>query len=122
MTRLNDGGPAFPVMHNIDGNLVPSPRVEYMGMSLRDWFAGMALQGLLARGVSNVNLNGRSAISVTDAAYEIADAMILARGLSDGISLKDQQWTKEEMEQIKESEKHNSFLKMNRITEPKKPE
>jgi hypothetical protein len=37
---IDDGGPAFPV------------RMAYYstGMTLRDWFAGMALQGLLASG------------------------------------------------------------------------
>ena len=38
----NDGGHAFPWPGN-DGMFTPSP-----GMSLRDWFAGMALQGALS--------------------------------------------------------------------------
>ena len=40
-TPQNDGGQAFP-MHERDDAL--------RGMSLRDWFAGQALQGLLASG------------------------------------------------------------------------
>ena len=43
---MNDGRPAFP-----SGNKVPCGGWEtegHPGMSLRDWFAGMALQGMLA--------------------------------------------------------------------------
>lgn len=55
---IDDGGQAFPTTHD--------------GMSLRDWFAGMALQGLIASGA-----NG----SARDASesYTIADRMILER-------------------------------------------
>jgi len=39
--QINDGGPAFPNLgYNADKN--------YNGMSLRDWFAGQALAGMLA--------------------------------------------------------------------------
>jgi hypothetical protein len=41
-TTPKDGGPAFPVMHSIDGNWVKTPREEYMGLSLRDYFAAHA--------------------------------------------------------------------------------
>jgi len=42
-----DGGPAFPIppIDNGPGNIKSQP---HYGMSLRDWFAGMALQGILA--------------------------------------------------------------------------
>lgn len=43
------------------------------GMTLRDWFAGMALQGLVARGYTPDGV-GR--------AYDFADAMIVARKLN----------------------------------------
>lgn len=45
----NDGGSAFPHpgYHGIDGKFVDVPQV---GMSLRDWFAGQAMCGLLASG------------------------------------------------------------------------
>ena len=39
---INDGGPAFP---NNDQN-----GCAFSGMTLRDWFAGQALQGMLASG------------------------------------------------------------------------
>jgi hypothetical protein len=57
--------PAFP-----NGAFVP-------GMTLRDWFAGQALAGLLAgqyAATSHYNLS-----EVPDEAYRIADAMLLAR-------------------------------------------
>lgn len=46
MSETNDGGPAFPLNS-------PSGTPEYMpardGMSLRDWFAGQALAGMMYR-------------------------------------------------------------------------
>ena len=66
-----DGGPAFPLNS-------PSATPEYMpkrdGMSLRDYFAGQALAGLLA------NPNTRETRTDTAlAAYFIADALLKAR-------------------------------------------
>lgn len=61
MKNLEDcGNPAFPTF---DGD-------TYNGMSLRDWFAGMALQGRLAAG---------QRVHVESDAYEDADAMLKAR-------------------------------------------
>ena len=73
-----DGGPAFPkppVMHrNEDGKL------EYfgtqIGMSLRDWFAGMALQGLLASVTEDEEVIDDV---IARSSYELADAMLAAR-------------------------------------------
>lgn len=59
-----DGGPAFPAIRGI-------PDIEIGGMSLRDYFAGQALQTLIAQGPDETTLGKR--------AYEIADAMIKAR-------------------------------------------
>ena len=39
MTDINDGGAAFPAVAMLTSN---------RGMSLRDWFAGQALAGMLA--------------------------------------------------------------------------
>jgi hypothetical protein len=66
--RIRDGGPAFPVDHNL--------RTGYRqdeGMTLRDWFAGQALAGMLARG-------NMLAVSGAEAAYQYADAMLAERG------------------------------------------
>ena len=71
MTKINDGGPAFPALWHEE-------HYASKGMSLRDWFAGQALAGLAA----NCDDNGRSswcAVPLAARAYEIADAMIAAR-------------------------------------------
>lgn len=39
--KINDGGPAFPMPYTTADNGPP-------GMSLRDWFAGMAMQGAIS--------------------------------------------------------------------------
>lgn len=51
MTTQDDGGPAFPIVHQgfgySDGSSEHASTIAE-GMSLRDWFAGMALQALLS--------------------------------------------------------------------------
>ncbi len=63
-----DGGQAFPLdVHDTEG-----PGFYNTGMSLRDWFAGMALQGM-------ASYTNRQATGVAATAYAIADAMIAER-------------------------------------------
>ncbi len=70
---IKDGGPAFPCL--VDDRTVND------GMSLRDYFAGQALVGLLASPVSP----NREGVPVTssrgyaNSAYLWADSMIAAR-------------------------------------------
>ena len=68
-----NGGPAFPLR-------VPQEDHVFFneGMTLRDYFAAKAMQGLCV-GRSHTQLKGH-AKSSADAAYEIADAMLRARG------------------------------------------
>jgi hypothetical protein len=68
---INDGGTAFPSSQY--GFVAPDGHTT--GMSLRDWFAGMALQGLMAK----TNVQYATAAIDARAAYETADAMIEAR-------------------------------------------
>jgi hypothetical protein len=70
----NDGGPAYPVLHSIDGNWVREPLDKYSGMSLRDYFAAAALQGMLADTQFNEPPFESSRI-----AYKYADAMLAER-------------------------------------------
>jgi len=63
------GGPAFPGLH-------PSKECHYQdsGMTLRDYFAAKAMQGLLATGKSDY-LDEHVALD----AYNLADAMLKQR-------------------------------------------
>ena len=77
MNAQNDGGPAFPKLDYFAGpdgsGGVP---VSEGGMSLRDYFAAAAMQGLIA---SNDDGAGDRIAEIPDYAYEIADAMLKAR-------------------------------------------
>lgn len=70
--KFNYNPPAFPTSH---------PDVAYSdyiggGMTLRDWFAGQALMGLLACGEAH---NEDTSPVTAAASYYIADAMLAAR-------------------------------------------
>lgn len=70
--REKDGGPAFSFEYTIDGEGVVHP-----GMSLRDWFAGQALAGLMQ---TPLPVSGElSDDRVARACYCYADAMLKAR-------------------------------------------
>lgn len=84
---INDGGPAFPIAPVTH----PNGDVEYgsLGMSLRDYFAGQALQGLLSGMAAGSGLLGafkKDSITefkaVAGFAYGHADAMIAVRNTS----------------------------------------
>ena len=65
---MNTGGPAFPSVGEGFGN----PLYSAEGMTLRDYFAGQALAGLLAR----PQIPG---LPAAEQAYLQADAMLTAR-------------------------------------------
>lgn len=84
--ETNDGGPAFPgetrtraIKADGDFMTVSSEVLVayHPGMSLRDWFAGQALAGM----VVNTQLVTQGAIldTISASAYRIADAMLKAR-------------------------------------------
>lgn len=66
--RINDGGPAFPE----NGSRGKAAGGE--GMSLRDYFAAKAMQGLLAARGHYENYR-----EIASDAYLLADAMLKAR-------------------------------------------
>lgn len=76
----NDGGPAFPRPYMADN---PGRG----GMSLRDWFAGQALVGILAHQVTRCDkYSGRADFTASisydvasEMAYSYADAMLAER-------------------------------------------
>lgn len=70
MSKKPDGGPAFPNMPEIcHGN---------EGMSLRDWFAGQAVVGMMAAKVAQATSNTAAQI-LAKSAYLLADAMLAER-------------------------------------------
>jgi hypothetical protein len=87
--QFNDGGPAFP---NRGDNTPTNP--IYDGMSLRDWFAGKAVNGMLSQPPATFMSKHKSlwepaleksehwtqfAAKVAELGYDIADAMLAAR-------------------------------------------
>lgn len=68
----DDGGPAFPVTREHYDDSEP-------GMSLRDWFAGMAVAGALNSQAAEVRLR-LVPESLAREAYALADALIAERG------------------------------------------
>ena len=83
MSATNDGGPAFPPQVVRDGDGLLQEVSSYgmqTGMSLRDYFAAKALQGLLANpGCDYTPMTATAqAQSVADA-YGLADAMLQER-------------------------------------------
>jgi hypothetical protein len=73
-TRDNDGGPAFPVSVGM-GPL--SAQFASPGMSLRDWFAGMALQGMFSIKITPDSRPIAEGFAIQ--AYQFADSMIAER-------------------------------------------
>jgi hypothetical protein len=61
--------PAFPVTSDNYANL------ESVGMTLRDYFAAKALQGLIMADSSDYSDRNR----IAEKAYDFADAMLVAR-------------------------------------------
>ena len=74
MTAKNDGGPAFPVP------LLPGQSWQGIGqcdgMTLRDYFAGRAMQSYLL----DKDRDSFTFEQWAQASYEMADAMLKARG------------------------------------------
>jgi len=70
MSKQNNSGPAFPLSCKWD-------EPQFNGMTLRDYFAAKAAQGIMA------SLKMSDDCTPTDVAldaYDVADAMLKARG------------------------------------------
>ena len=86
MSKINDGGLAFPGkrIEKVEYKDCSGPEIEvnYPGMSLRDWLAGMVIQGLC---VSHNPYGDRIVSaevvrnSMAETSYQIADAMLAER-------------------------------------------
>lgn len=84
--RINDGGPAFPVNYS---NEADGPTVmPTTGLTIRDYFAAKAMQGLIADRVQVCDADPPRPESIAlatmhaEASYQFADAMLKARGAS----------------------------------------
>ena len=74
MSSKPDGGPAFPVaIPSMPASTLDAART-HPGLTMRDWFAGMAMSGMLA----DRNYNPATYLLAADA-YALADAMIEER-------------------------------------------
>ena len=69
MDKRHDDGQAFPAGH-----------MGHLGMSLRDWFAGQALAGILAGGFADTVPHDDVECPAVTFAYQYADAMLVERG------------------------------------------
>lgn len=78
--KIKDGGPAYPIPVEADVDCHGRYANGYGGMSLRDWFAGMALQGYTANPETCSRLDN---VTTAKLSYEAADAMLKARGVID---------------------------------------
>ena len=72
---MNDGGPAFPIVY--DDEIRGKRRVSH-GLSLRDYFAGQALNAMCELD-NRGNLPNLDADLIASNSYAIADAMIKYR-------------------------------------------
>lgn len=68
-----DGGPAFPVSYTVD--LDHQKLKEFCGMTLRDWFAGQIIAGIMM----DPDLNGSPDKHLAVLSYKLADAMLAER-------------------------------------------
>lgn len=88
MDKITDGGPAFPYTPDrhepVDDQITLVKLGQIPGMSLRDHFAGLAMQGwiLAEPTLDGLPLSGTEdhAGKLAITAYVYADAMLKARG------------------------------------------
>ena len=80
MKPINDGGSAFPTKYDAYNN---SPAHCIEGMTLRDYFAGQVLVGLLASEAEGFTIiteeDKTNEETIASIAYKFADAMLKAR-------------------------------------------
>ncbi len=81
--KINTGGPAFPV-HGGYKNDDPRNMIIGGGMTLRDWYAGMAMQGIISSGGNPLlpfypTYSHHTEETIGTYAYLVADEMLKAR-------------------------------------------
>jgi len=73
MKNHDTGGPAFPFVFD---DMATHTRQVYTGMTLRDYFAAKAMQGMLA---CDIEFGPEQVPIIAASAYVMADAMLKAR-------------------------------------------
>lgn len=76
MTK-HDGGPAFPSVNEVRIDDIITN--GHAGMSMRDWFAGVALSGFAGYSGERADILSANPEIVAKTAYRWADAMLRAR-------------------------------------------
>ena len=82
MSNTNTGGPAFPMSGFDTRHGQPVQAVYQHGMTLRDYFAAKAMQGLMTRkeqGGFDFAVYEKDAMRVALWAYDLADEMLKAK-------------------------------------------
>lgn len=95
--KTKDGGPAFPGSNMFDKEVYEDLRpteginqarraatFSFSGMSLRDWFAGQALAGIMATSSWDHRPANSEQKDIAEDCYALADAMLAERGGNDG--------------------------------------
>lgn len=81
MSAKDDGGPAYPVREadrfNPDNNETHTIE-QFWGISIRDWFAGMAMNGILSN-IDDQTLDKSDPYTAAEVSYVVADAMLAER-------------------------------------------
>jgi hypothetical protein len=84
MSKIEDGGPAFPRVGHEWKKRIPNEAVyptnyeaPLPGMSLRDWFAGQVMDHMITLSLDSDG--GWSPENVANGCYNLADAMLAAR-------------------------------------------
>ena len=76
MKDVNTGGPAFPMSGFDMRHGQPVQAVYQHGMTLRDYFAAKAMEGMFASGNLPKSVTNEE---IADVAYDMADTMLKAR-------------------------------------------
>ena len=82
MTQKNDGGPAFPQKRLYRDGQGIDHEIHETGMTLRDYFAGQALAGIMGPNYDWFTSGTETGSRTHEAAffaYSLADAMLAAR-------------------------------------------
>jgi len=74
MSKINDGGPAFPFEGGANNGYSPDP-----GMTLRDWFAGQAFPAIYADLCEISMAANDRMLRAAKLSLAAADAMLAAR-------------------------------------------